>query len=81
MFSALAGAVCGGVLGGALFAGMSVAYVRDYAAWPTGTIDLVLALLAFPILGALGLCLGAVAGFGVGGLSGLVLALVVPKRR
>lgn len=80
MFSALAAAVCGGILGGALFVGLSAAYVRDYAAWPTGAFDLALAILAFPLLGALGLCLGAIAGFGVGGLSGLVLAVVVPKR-
>ncbi|HEY8684839.1 MAG TPA: hypothetical protein VIO57_04460 [Chloroflexota bacterium] len=81
MFSALAAAVCGGILGGALFAGLSAAYVRDYAPWPSGTFDLILAILAFPILGALGLCLGAITGFGVGALSGLVLAVVVPKRR
>jgi hypothetical protein len=80
LFSALAASVCGGILGGALFVGVSAAYVRDYAAWPTGSFDLLLAILALPILGALGLCLGAMAGFAVGGLSGLVLAVVVPKR-
>lgn len=80
LFSALAGSVCGGLLGGALFLGLSAAYVRDYGAWPSGTLDLLLAIVALPILGALGLCLGALAGFGVGALSGLVLAVVVPKR-
>jgi hypothetical protein len=80
LFSALAGAVCGGLIGGALFLGLSAAYVRDYAALPSGTVDLVVAILALPILGALGLCLGALTGFGVGALSGLVLAVVVPKR-
>lgn len=80
LFSALAGSVCGGLLGGAVFLVLSAAYVRDYAAWPSGSFDLVVAVLALPILGALGLCLGALTGFGVGALSGLVLAVVVPKR-
>lgn len=80
LFAALAGAVCGGLLGGALFLTISTAYVRDYATWPAGTFDLVLAIVSLPILGALGLCLGAVTGFGVGALSGLVLGVVVPKR-
>jgi hypothetical protein len=81
LFSALAGSVCGGLLGGALFLGLLAAYVRDYTAWPSGPFDLVVAVLALPILGALGLCVGALTGFGVGALSGLVLAVVVPKRR
>jgi hypothetical protein len=80
MFSALASAVCGGVLGGALFVALCAAYMREYATWPSGTFDLILAALALPILGALGLCLGAATGFGVGALSGIVLAVVVPKR-
>jgi hypothetical protein len=80
LFSALAGAVCGGLLGGTLFLGLSAAYVRDYAVWPSGSFDLVVAILALPILAALGLCLGSLTGFGVGALSGLVLSVVVPKR-
>lgn len=81
LFSALAGSVCGGFLGGALILGLSTAYLRDYAVWPSDSVDLVMTILAIPVLGALGLCLGAATGFGVGALSGLALGLVVPKRR
>ena len=81
LFSALAGAVCGGLLGGATAFTLTAAYMREYATWPSATLDVVLALVALPVLGALGLCLGAITGFGVGGLSGIVLGVVVPKRR
>jgi hypothetical protein len=80
MFSALASAVCGAILGGALFVGLCAAYLRDYGSWPSSTFDMILAALALPALGTLGLCLGAATGFGIGGLSGIVLAVVVPKR-
>jgi hypothetical protein len=80
LFAAMAGAVCGGLLGGALFLGLTLAYVGDYGAWPSGTLDQIFTVVALPALGALGLCLGGLAGFGLGGLSGLVLGVVVPRR-
>ncbi|HEX6506718.1 MAG TPA: hypothetical protein VF221_03710 [Chloroflexota bacterium] len=80
LFSAFAGAVCGGLLGGAILLGLTAAYLRDYAVWPSGTVETVLTIAGVPILGALGFFIGALAGFGVGGLSGLVLAVVVPRR-
>lgn len=80
LFAAFAGAVCGGLVGGGTFLLLTGAYLRDYAVWPSSTIDLIVSIAALPVLGALGLCLGALTGFGVGGISGLVLAAVVPKR-
>ncbi len=81
LFSALAGAVCGGLLGAATFFGLTAAYVRDYAIWPSNVVDVVVAVVSLPVLAALGLCVGSAAGFAVGGVTGVTLAIVVPKRR
>lgn len=67
LFSALAGGVAGGTLGCVYALAITAAYLSNYATWPQDRMDQVFVLLAYPIFGAFGLCLGGAVGL-IGGL-------------
>lgn len=79
-YAVVAGSVAGVLTGCVLALTTTGAYLTTYASWPSGRLDELLVLLAYPIFALSGMFLGALAG----GLSGLVggacLRLLVPAR-
>jgi hypothetical protein len=81
LFSALAGAVAGGVIGLVAAVGLTAAYLSSYATWPASVTDDVLLIIAYPAFGLTGFFVGAIAGVVCGALAGLVLRIVTPATR
>lgn len=65
-FLVLATTVAGGAAGCGLAFILTVAYLGSYTTWPQDRIDQVLEVLAYPVFGWLGLCLGGALGLFVG---------------
>jgi hypothetical protein len=73
LFSALTGAIGGGLIGGTCLVALDASYLSAYASWPQSRVDDILLLASYPALGALGFALGALWGT----LGGIVLGTLV----
>lgn len=81
LFSSVAFAVAGGVIGAACAVALTAAYLHAYGAWTGNPVDAVLTVLAYPIFGLLGLALGAIAGSVVGVVASGALRVLTPAPR
>ena len=79
-FSGLAAATAGGLIGLSQALALTIAYLANYASWPDDRLDQVLLVLSYPVFGALGLVIGALAGVIVGTVLGALLRVVSPAR-
>lgn len=80
LFSGVAGAVAGGVLGSGLAFTVTLAYLSSYTTWPDDRMDQILLLLSYPVFTAVGLCAGAMVGTLVGLLLGGVVRATIAAR-
>jgi len=80
-FSAVSGAVVGGLLGAAVMESLTITYLSAYASWPVDLSDQILMVAAFPVMAALGLCLGGLLGLVAGGAGGLLLRMTLRQSR
>jgi len=79
-FSAMAGAVAGGLLGAVFAIIVTGSYLSAYGTWPQGWGEQGLMILAYPAFALLGLCIGTVPGLLFGLLAGGFARLVTPAR-
>lgn len=75
LFSGMAGGFAGGLTGLAAAAGLTLAALLTYAAWPSAWLDDALMVLSVPVFGAVGFCAGGLAGSVLGFVFGGVLKL------
>jgi hypothetical protein len=81
LFSSVAFAVAGGVIGAAFAVGMTAGYLHTFATPTTSPLDLVLTVLSYPIFGLLGLSLGAITGSIAGLFASGALRVLAPTPR
>lgn len=81
LFTALAFGFCFAVVGGAFMVALTAIYVGTYSAGQSTAGDGLLTVLAYPILGLIGLCLGAVGGWLVGLVASGALRFLAPVGR
>jgi hypothetical protein len=79
LFSGLTAAIGGGIVGCGLVLVLIAVYLVTYAEWPSGLVDQVLMILAFPAFGAVGFFAGA-AGWALCGLIAGAVLIRVPQR-
>jgi hypothetical protein len=81
VFTGLAFAFCFALVGGAFAAGLTATYLAGFSAGQATGADDVLTMVAYPVLGLTGLCLGAVCGWVVGLLASGALRVLAPAVR
>lgn len=81
LFSGVAGAVCGAIVGCAGALTLTGAYLASYASWPNDPVDQILVLLAYPAFAGVGLWLGGLAGLLSGWMTGLALGVIGSRPR
>jgi hypothetical protein len=81
LFSALAFAFSFGLVGVAFMVALTYGYTSAYGSTAGSGADAVTTLLAYPVFGALGGCLGSLAGWAVGLVASGALRVVAPASR
>jgi hypothetical protein len=79
LFSGLTAGVGGGIVGCGFVVVLLGTYLSAYAQWPSGLVDQVLMILAFPAFGAVGFFTGAATWALCGLIAGAVLTRVPPR--
>jgi hypothetical protein len=81
LFTAVAFAFCFALVGAAFAAGLTASYLSGFSAGQATGADDALTVVAYPVLGLTGLCLGAVCGWLVGLLASGALRILAPAAR
>lgn len=81
LFGAVAFGVAGGIVGAAYAIALTAAYMHTYGEWPHAVSDMILVVVAYPALGALGFAVGAAISSLCGLLAAGVLRFTSPARR